>query len=199
MIAIVDYGAGNLRSIARALEAGGANVEVTSDLRRIRAADRIVLPGVGNAKAAMEHLHATGIAAGISDAVTSGTPLLGICLGMQLLFGAQEEGPTTGLGILPGEVRRLSADLTVPHMGWNSVAFTGQSPLRDHPSTLYYFVHSYAAHPADADDIAGVTDYGMPFPAIVVHNHVWGMQFHPEKSGHSGQELLKTWLEWTPW
>lgn len=198
MIAVVDYGAGNLRSITRALEVNGAAIDVTADPRRIRDADRVVLPGVGNAKAAMERLNQAGLAPAIREAVATGTPLLGICLGMQLLFGPQEEGPTTGLGLIPGDVRRLPAGLKVPHVGWNTVTFTGRSPLAGNRPMLLYFVHSYAAHPAEADDIAGITDYRLPFPAIVVHNRIWGMQFHPEKSGWSGLNLLRTWLDWTP-
>ncbi|HWV25321.1 MAG TPA: imidazole glycerol phosphate synthase subunit HisH [Thermomicrobiales bacterium] len=198
MIAIVDYGAGNLRSIGRALSASGAEIEVTADPDRIHVADRVVLPGVGNARAAMTRLTDSGMADAIRETVDAGTPLLGICLGMQLLFGPQEEGPTTGLGLLAGEVRHLPDELKVPHMGWNTVTFVGDSPLQDHPSAPFYFVHSYAATPENPHDIAAITDYGVSFPSIVIHNHVWGMQFHPEKSGDSGLNLLNAWLTWNP-
>lgn len=198
MIAVIDYGAGNLRSITRALHVNGADTEVTSSPRQIQAADRIVLPGVGNARAAMESLNGSGIAAAVKTSVAEGTPLLGICLGMQLLFGPQEEGPTSGLAILPGSAKYLSGEIKVPHMGWNRVSYTPHSPLRGRSPEHYYFVHSYAVHPDDATDIAAVTDYGVSIPAIVVHNRVWGMQFHPEKSGTSGLKLLRAWLDWTP-
>ena len=198
MIAIIDYGAGTLRSIQRALEAGGGDVEVTSDPDTVRAADRIVLPGVGNARAAMDQLRQMGMADAVTEATEGGTPLLGVCLGMQLLFGDQEEGPTTGLGLLPGDARRLSPGHKVPHMGWNSVRFTEQTPLAGLPEAPFYFVHSYIVHPDREQDIAGVTDYGVPFPSIVIHDNVWGTQFHPEKSGAAGLDLLARWLRWNP-
>lgn len=198
MIAIIDYGAGNLRSISRALEANGAEVSITADPDTIRSADRIVLPGVGNARAAMHRLHESGIAAAVNDTVAKGTPLLGVCLGMQLLFEDQEEGPTTGLGLLQGSARRIRGDLKVPHMGWNTVAFASGSPLAKLPPMPFYFVHSYIVHPLAEGDIAATTVYGTPFPSIVIHNHVWGTQFHPEKSGESGIRLLETWLHWSP-
>jgi glutamine amidotransferase len=198
MIAVIDYGAGNLRSIRRALEAHAVDVTITGDPDTIRSADRVVLPGVGNAKAAMERLHSTGIADAVNDIVQEGTPLLGVCLGMQLLFGAQEEGPTEGLGLLEGDARRLSNDLKVPHMGWNTVTFAKHSPLAEIAPMPFYFVHSYVVNPTNEQDIAGSTDYGMTFPSIVIHGHIWGTQFHPEKSGDSGLRLLKAWLESNP-
>ena len=198
MIAIIDYGAGNLRSISRALEANGAEVSIMADPQSIRSADRIVLPGVGNAKAAMQRLHESGIAAAVNDTVAEGTPLLGVCLGMQLLFGEQEEGPTTGLGLLQGSAKRIRGDLKVPHMGWNTVAFAPGSPLAELPSMPFYFVHSYVVHPLAESDIAATTVYGAPFPSIVIRDNVWGTQFHPEKSGESGIRLLETWLHWSP-
>jgi glutamine amidotransferase len=117
---------------------------------------------------------------------------------MQLLFGAQEEGPTEGLGLLEGDARRLSNDLKVPHMGWNTVTFAEHSPLAGMARMPFYFVHSYVVNPANEQDIAGSTDYGMTFPSIVIHGHIWGTQFHPEKSGDSGLRLLKAWLESNP-
>jgi imidazole glycerol-phosphate synthase subunit HisH len=198
MIAIIDYGAGNLRSIQRALEAGGAEVSVTADPDFVRTADRVVLPGVGNAKAAMDRLTGMGMADSIREATVSGRPLLGVCLGMQLMFGDQEEGPTTGLGLLDGDARRLSSDHKIPHMGWNTVRFARQSPLSDQPETPFYFVHSYVVRPERDEDIAGTTDYGVPFPSIVIRDNIWGTQFHPEKSGAAGLELLAHWLRWNP-
>lgn len=194
MIAIIDYGAGNLRSIQRAIAANGEDAEITGDADRISGADRLVLPGVGNAKAAMDRLRLTGLAEAIRDQAHSGTPLLGVCLGMQLLFGDQEEGPTTGLGLLDGRVVRLPADHKIPHMGWNTVTFSSNSPLAGEPPASFYFVHSYHAEPADATVVAGETDYGLRFPSIVIHDNIWGTQFHPEKSQQAGLRLIEQWL-----
>lgn len=195
MITIIDYGAGNLRSISRAIESHGMTTEITPDPDRIAHADRLVLPGVGNAKAAMDRLHASGIAAAVKEQVDNGTPLLGVCLGMQLLFGDQEEGPTVGLGILPGTAVKLSHDLKVPHMGWNTVTFSPESPLADEPPTPFYFVHSYVVQPEREHDIAGRTDYGQTFASMVIRDHVWGTQFHPEKSQNAGLKLIGKWLQ----
>ncbi|HEV2128257.1 MAG TPA: imidazole glycerol phosphate synthase subunit HisH [Thermomicrobiales bacterium] len=194
MTSIVDYGAGNLRSIERALVHFGDEPMITGDPDQIRKADAIIFPGVGNARAAMEHLRATGIADAMTEATRAGTPLIGVCLGMQLLFGDQEEGPTTGIGLLDGVGVRLPGSLKVPHMGWNTVRFTANGPLADLPDAPFYFVHSYVVQPADPKDVAGETDYGITFPSVVVHENVWGMQFHPEKSGDIGLALLQRWL-----
>lgn len=194
MIAIIDYGAGNLRSIQRALESHGAEVEITSAPERILTADRVVLPGVGNAKAAMEQLTSTGIADGVTEVAHKGTPLLGVCLGMQLLFGDQEEGPTTGLGLLNGSAVKLGDGVKIPHMGWNTVRFTEHAALANQPEAYFYFVHSYIVQPTNRHDIAGVTDYGQPFASVVVHENIWGTQFHPEKSHRAGLDLLGAWL-----
>lgn len=198
MIAIVDYGAGNLRSIQRAIEAAGAQTTITSDPDEVDRADRVVLPGVGNAAAAMTRLHDSGLARAVTSAANAGTPLLGVCLGMQLLFGAQEEGPTTGLGLLHGDVRSLPPDFKVPQMGWNIASFTPATPLSDLPPTYYYFVHSYIVNPTDPADIMAETAYGVTFPSIVGRDHIWGFQFHPEKSGDDGLRLIQQWVEWTP-
>jgi glutamine amidotransferase len=198
MIAIVDYGAGNLRSIQRALTTAGAKSIIASDIDEVRSADRIVLPGVGNAAAAMNRLRESGMAATITEQTQQGTPLLGVCLGMQLLFGEQEEGPTTGLGLLDGKVRALPADHKVPQMGWNKADFQPGNPMSHLESAYYYFVHSYIAQPASASVIAAETDYGVRFPSVVAHENVWGFQFHPEKSGEDGLKLVKTWVDWKP-
>ncbi|HVL26469.1 MAG TPA: imidazole glycerol phosphate synthase subunit HisH [Thermomicrobiales bacterium] len=198
MITIIDYGAGNLRSIQRAIEAGGGEVTITADPDQVRDAERVVLPGVGNARAAMERLNGMGMADAVTESVAEGMPLLGVCLGMQLLFGDQEEGPTTGLGLLAGDARKLPADHKIPHMGWNTVRFAAHTPLSDSPESPFYFVHSYIVNPASEADIAGVTDYGVPFPSIVIHDNVWGTQFHPEKSGDAGLRLIAEWLRWKP-
>lgn len=198
MIAIVDYGAGNLRSIQRAITAANAESTITSDLEEVAAADRIVLPGVGNAAAAMNRLRRSGLADVIAQRASAGVPLLGVCLGMQLLFGDQEEGPTTGFGLLDGDVRALPNDLKVPQMGWNRVDFTQNSPMRSVEPGYFYFVHSYIVHPQNPAVIAAETDYGLRFPSVVARDNIWGFQFHPEKSGTDGLSLVSTWVNWTP-
>ncbi len=196
MIAIVDYGAGNLRSIQRALEAAGAKARITGDPEEVIAASRVVLPGVGNAAAAMTRLRESGLADAVVRTANSGKPLLGVCLGMQLLYGAQEEGPTTGLGLLDGTVTALPDTLKVPQMGWNKAAFQPGTPLEDVRPTYFYFVHSYFVNPADRGEIAAVTDYGVRFPSIVARENIWGFQFHPEKSGRDGLRLVQSWVDW---
>jgi glutamine amidotransferase len=198
MIAIVDYGAGNLRSIQRAIEAAGAETTITGNPKAVRAADRVVLPGVGNAAAAMEQLRASGLAEAVTDSARDGKPLLGVCLGMQLLYGDQEEGPTTGLELLEGNVTSLPADHKVPQMGWNRATFRQGAPLGHILPAFYYFVHSYIVNPDDVEEIAAETRYGVRFPSVITRDNVWGFQFHPEKSGDDGLALVKTWVDWWP-
>lgn len=194
MITIIDYGAGNLRSIRRAIEVHGVDAEISGDTDRIMQADRLVLPGVGNAKAAMQQLRSTGIADAVSTKARQGTPMLGVCLGMQLLFGDQEEGPTTGLGLLDGSVVKLGGSHKIPHMGWNTVTFADHCPFFNVPTAAYYFVHSYYVQPGNQHDIAGVTNYGTEFASVVIRDNIWGMQFHPEKSQQAGLNLIRRWL-----
>jgi glutamine amidotransferase len=196
VIAIVDYGAGNLRSIQRAVEHAGADTVISSDPETVASADRVILPGVGNAAAAMERLRTSGMADAVTTAADAGKPVLGVCLGMQLLFGDQEEGPTTGLGLLEGDVKELPRDLKVPQMGWNRASFRPNSPMSRLGEAYYYFVHSYIVHPANPDDVAAATHYGVEFPSVVAHDNVWGFQFHPEKSGEDGLALVRAWVEW---
>ncbi len=196
MIAIVDYGAGNLRSIQRAIQAAGAETQITSDPEDVTRADRVVLPGVGNASAAMTRLKESGLAEAVTAVADQGKPVLGVCLGMQLLFEDQQEGPTTGLGLLTGNVRSLPPTVKVPQMGWNIATFRDDSPLSSLPSTYYYFVHSYIVYPADPAHILAETEYGVRFPSIVSRDNVWGFQFHPEKSGEEGLRLINHWVEW---
>lgn len=198
MIAIIDYGAGNLRSISRALQSQGAEVVITADPQEILDADRVVLPGVGNAKAAMNQLRSQGLDHTVHEVVAQGTPFFGVCLGMQLLFGEQEEGPTVGLDLVPGSAKLLPVDHKIPHMGWNIVTFRDGTPLSHLCDLTCYFVHSYAVVPEQEADIAATTDYGVTFPSVVIHDRVWGTQFHPEKSGDAGLAILKAWLDWTP-
>ena len=195
-IAVIDYGAGNLRSIRRALEAAGAEVTVSSGSDDVRQADAVVFPGVGAAGAAMDRLRQLGLVDVIGDVVAEGRPFLGICLGMQLLFEHQEEGDTRGLGLLRGRVRGLSSRVKVPQIGWNRVRWlqeaTGYRPAEEDD---FYFVHSYVIEPDDPADVVAITRYGEVFPSIVRHGHVWGTQFHPEKSGPAGLKLIAGWVD----
>jgi glutamine amidotransferase len=195
-IAVIDYGAGNLRSIRRALEAAGADVTVSSDSGVVRQADAVVFPGVGAAGAAMDRLHHLGLVDVIREVVAEGRPFLGICLGMQLLFEHQEEGNTRGLGLLKGRVHSLSPRVKVPQIGWNRVRWI-QEAAGYHPAEEddFYFVHSYVIEPDDPTDIVSITRYGEVFPSIVRHGDVWGTQFHPEKSGPAGLKLIAGWVD----
>jgi glutamine amidotransferase len=195
-IAVIDYGAGNLRSIRRALEAAGAYVTVSSDSGRVRQADAVVFPGVGAAGAAMDRLHQLGLVDAIGEVVAEERPFLGICLGMQLLFEHQEEGDTRGLGLLKGRVRTLSPAVKVPQIGWNRVRWIQQAAgCQPAEEDDFYFVHSYIVEPDDPGDVVAVSRYGEVFPGIVRHGHVWGTQFHPEKSGPAGLKLIADWVD----
>jgi len=195
MIAVIDYGAGNLRSIRRALEAAGATTVVTDDPGVVADADAVVLPGVGNAGHAVNRIKQMGMDRAIHRVVDAGKPFLGICVGMQVLFEHQEEGNTQGLGLLPGRVRSLGGPVKVPHMGWNRSRVLRGGPAGDPGDEPYvYFVHSYVVEPADEADIAASTRYGEEFPSIVVRNNVWGTQFHPEKSGRDGLEFIRRFV-----
>ncbi|CAM3769792.1 imidazole glycerol phosphate synthase subunit HisH [Cohnella lubricantis] len=192
MIAIIDYGMGNLHSVGKALERLGCEAAVTSKPEEILAADGAILPGVGAFGDAMSNLRDTGLDAVVKQYAASGKPLLGICLGMQLLFDESEEhGKHEGLGLLPGRVVRFQGSFKVPHMGWNELSFTQPSPLFEglEPGHVY-FVHSYHALPERREDLLATTDYHRPVTAIVGRGSVYGMQFHPEKSGELGMALL---------
>ncbi len=194
-IAVLDYGMGNRRSVEKALEHVGAHATVTSDHEQLRAAAGLVVPGVGAFPRAMERLRELGLDALLRERVEAGTPVLGICLGMQLAFDSSTElGGATGLGIVPGEVHALDhGKLKLPHIGWNEVRFTQlQSPLvADLPSSCaFYHVHSLAPVPTDEQDVIGVAEYGAPFVSAVQHGSFYGVQFHPEKSSAAGLRLL---------
>jgi imidazole glycerol-phosphate synthase subunit HisH len=197
-VALVDYGAGNLRSAARALERAGAHVVVTDDPAVIADAARIVLPGVGAFAQCIGQLREkTGIEAALNEAVNGrGVPFLGICVGMQLLASeGHEHGVHKGLGWLPGVVQRLTPNdpaLKIPHMGWNRVDAVNGA---DVPSGDAYFVHSYAFTPDDTADVQAVSDHGGRFAAIVKRGHITGVQFHPEKSQAYGLTFLSNWLK----
>ena len=195
-VVVLDYGSGNLRSAQRALERVGADVTVTADLAAARAADGLVVPGVGAYAACMAGIDQVGAGAVVRERLDAGRPVLGICVGMQVLYELGEEHGvrTAGLGVLPGQVRRLAAPI-LPHMGWNTVRPPAGSALfAGLPAdTRFYFVHSYAAK---ADEGAGDTvgEHGEPFAAAVERGPLWATQFHPEKSGDAGAHLLANWL-----
>ena len=201
MTAIVDYGVGNLFSLQSSLAAIGAAATVTADPAVLRAADRIILPGVGAFGDAAQKLRASGLDAVLTELAASGKPLLGICLGMQLLFDKSYEfGEYEGLGLIPGVVRPIAdvipADYKIPHIGWNALRFTAPSPLFGHinEGDWVYFVHSFYA--ADCDDsVIATAEYGAPLTAAVAKGNVYGCQFHPEKSGAVGLAILKAFTE----
>ncbi|MDD9270877.1 imidazole glycerol phosphate synthase subunit HisH [Paenibacillus sp. GCM10023248] len=197
MIAIIDYGMGNLHSVSKAVERLGYEAVVTGDAEQILAAQGAILPGVGAFGDAMDQLRESGLNEVVLRYAESGKPLLGICLGMQLLFTSGEEhGNHEGLGLLPGSVVRFRGDYKVPHMGWNKLSYRhSESPIFQGVEEGHvYFVHSYHAKPERESDLLAVTDYHQPVTAIVGRDNVYGMQFHPEKSGEIGMQLLRNFL-----
>ncbi|MGE5598096.1 MAG: imidazole glycerol phosphate synthase subunit HisH [Bacteroidota bacterium] len=197
MIAVVDYGAGNLGSVARALRVLGEAPVIAADPETIAAADRLILPGVGAFAAGMANLTAGGLAEPIRTFIGSGRPFLGICVGLQVLLSESEEGTPEnprprGLGIFPGRVRLLPGPGKVPQIGWNSLRLTRPHPLLDGlDGEFFYYVHSYYADPADRSLVAAETEYGIAFAAVLAHENVLAVQFHPEKSGRAGLRLLR--------
>ena len=193
-VAIIDYGVGNLRSVEKAFAAVGVDAVVTSDKYALQTAGRLVLPGVGAFGACMSEFKRHGFMQLIIDRVEQGTPLLGVCVGMQMLFEESSEfGQTKGLGLLKGRVKRFDDSLVVPHVGWNQVSEVSSHPLvNDVPGeSFFYFVHSYYCEPADKDAIVGQTEYGDTFASVVAKKNIYGVQFHPEKSQTAGLQLLK--------
>jgi len=195
-VAIIDYGVGNLRSVEKAFAATGSEAIVSDDERVLREAERLVLPGVGAFRACINALSERGFDRLVRERVEAGTPLLGVCVGMQMLFDESEEfGQTKGLGLLRGRVRRFSDALLVPQVGWNQVErFSGapHSLLKGiEDGAFFYFVHSFYCDAADQADVLGRTDYGHQYVSIVARGQICGVQFHPEKSQVSGLRLLK--------
>jgi glutamine amidotransferase len=195
MITMIDYGGSNLRSAQKAFEHVGAGVLLTSDPELVIRASKLVLPGVGAFGAGMKAIKERGLDAAVRQAVSQGTPLLGICLGMQFLFDESDEmGQHAGLGLIPGRVTRFSDDnLKVPHMGWNAVEHSSTHPLLTGvPDGAYtYFVHSYYCIPASPDFVIARTHYGRPFASIVGNKQIFGIQFHPEKSQQVGLRIIR--------
>lgn len=200
MIAVIDYGMGNLRSVQKALEKSGARARVTHSPAEIRDAEKIVLPGVGAMRPAMEKLGASGFIPAIKAAVAHGKPFLGICLGLQLLFETSDEGGgTAGLAVLRGSVERFS-HLKIPQIGWNQLHMTNAaSPLLrgvDEAANVY-FCHSYFVKPTDTAVIAATTEYGLEFASVVHKDNLFGVQFHPEKSQAVGLRILKNFCDFS--
>ena len=209
-IVVVDYGMGNLRSVAQALRhvAPEAEVLISGQVEDIRSADRLVFPGQGAMPDCMRCLRESGLQEALLEAARS-KPMLGVCVGEQLLFDASEEGPTPGLGLIPGQVVRFRLDgqlqadgsrYKVPQMGWNRVRQTRAHPLWHEiaDDSYFYFVHSYYAQPADPQHIIGMTDYGSEFCSVVGRDNIFATQFHPEKSAAAGLQLYKNFVHWMP-
>lgn len=207
-IAVVDYGMGNLRSVSKALEyvAPNKSVVVTSDSKQIAAAERVVFPGQGAMPDCMRELNARGLRDAVINAAAA-KPFLGICIGLQLLFEHSEEGNTTGLGILPGKVKRFASQdmqdadgnkLKVPHMGWNQAYQSLAHPLWTDIEDVsrFYFVHSYYVEPVDSGLVAAYTEYPSRFTCAVARDNIFAVQFHPEKSQHDGLKLLSNFVHW---
>jgi len=192
-IAILDYGVGNLRSVEKAFAAAGASATISDDQRVLRQAQALVLPGVGAFAACMKELSARGFDELVRDRVAEGIPLLGVCVGMQMLFDESEEfGKTSGLGLLRGRVRRFGNDQLVPQVGWNQVRQSRAHPLLEgiEDQAFFYFVHSFYCEPDDPAVVIGETDYGAAYASIVARGQIYGVQFHPEKSQTAGLRLL---------
>jgi glutamine amidotransferase len=197
---VLDYGAGNLKSVENALSYLGVRYHITSRPADLEGADGVIFPGVGEAAASMTVLRRTGLDNALRDFLSSGRKILGICIGCQVIFDRSEESDTECLGLLAGTVRRFphGSGLKVPHMGWNTVHFTRHHPVfADIPQdSAFYFVHSYYPAPADESVIAGRTDYGLPFASCIARKNLVAFQFHLEKSGPLGLKLLPNFLSW---
>ena len=202
-IAIIDYGSGNLRSVQKAFEKFGFPAEITKDKTVIRSAKGVILPGVGSFDSALTELRQFGLEAAIEEAIALNKPFLGICLGLQHLFEASEEGQQNGLGILKGEVKRFNfsgtpwSEQSVPHMGWNRLLFKHKAPIFEgiEAGSMVYFAHSYHVAPQDEMVVATRTDYGIEFVSAVWKDNLFGIQFHPEKSGEVGLKIIKNFGE----
>ena len=198
MITIIDYGVGNLSSVENACAFLGVETETTSNLLVIQNAHKIILPGVGSCLDAMNHLNKFNLVDVIKDKIAQGTPFLGICLGMQMLFEHSEEGDVDCFGIIKGLIKKIPSDhLKVPQIGWNNITFSENTRLFQgiQQGSYFYFVHSYYAHGENRSQIAATTEYGVTIDAAVEYNNLFATQFHPEKSGDMGLKLLKNFSE----
>ena len=208
MIAIIDYDAGNLTSVSRAVSHLGIESVITRDEAEIKAAERIIFPGVGAAGAAMGSLQRSGLDVLIKEELANGKPILGICLGSQIILTHSEENDTPCLGVIDGTVRAFAPDsqsedgqkLKIPHMGWNGINIVKSHPLLSGVGAAdeFYFVHSYYPDPQDSDFMIAATDYGIAFASIVGFNNLFATQFHLEKSGRPGLKILENFCKWTP-
>jgi glutamine amidotransferase len=198
---IIDYDAGNLRSVERACTEVGLAAEISADPDKVRRAPRVIFPGVGAAGAAMRSLRKAGMDEALKEVIASGVPVLGICLGLQISFDHSEEGDTPTLGLLPGRVRRFRFEdprLKIPHMGWNEVRLVKPHPVLAglEPGDEFYFVHGYYPEPSQPELVYAVTDYEIEFACAVGRDNYFATQFHPEKSGRVGLRLLKAFAGW---
>jgi len=207
MIAIIDYNAGNITSVARALQSIGQDFVITDDTKKLDAASRVIFPGVGAAGEAMAYLRQKKLDVWLRSYIKTGKPLLGICLGTQIILDYSEENDTECIGLVSGSTKRFPENLTegsallkIPQMGWNSVRLLRSHPVFDDvsPAAEFYFVHSYYPAPADKEVVLGVTEYGMTFCSVLAKNNLVAMQFHPEKSGRPGLQILKNFCTWRP-
>ena len=201
LVCIVDYNAGNLRSVQRACAAVGMQAEICADPERLRAADRVIFPGVGAAGSAMASLQERGLDQALLEVVAAGKPVLGICLGLQISLQYSEENDTQTLGLIPGRVKRFRfdrPDLKVPHMGWNEVRVVRPHPVLEgiEPGDEFYFVHGYYPEPENEGHIYGITDYESDFASVVGIDNYIAMQCHPEKSGRVGLRLISKFATW---
>ncbi len=199
MISIVDYKVGNIRSVKFAMQRIGADAMLTSDVSQLHASQGIILPGVGAFSLAMEELRKRKLVQPITDMVRAGKPLLGICVGHQLLFSESEEyGRHEGLNLIPGKVRRFEPGIKIPHMGWNQVILKKNSILFDDikEREFFYFAHSFSTEPTDESVVLGETEYGKRFTSCVQAENIFGLQFHPEKSSNQGESLLKNFCRY---
>lgn len=198
-VTMIDYGAGNLRSVERAVEHVGGAARITSDPEALQGAAILVLPGVGAAADTMRNLQERRLVEPIREFISSGRPFLGICMGLQALLTVSEEGGLQKcLDIVPGRVVRLPEGLKVPHMGWNQIEFSRRHPALTHVTDrqYFYFVHSYYVEPTDPSVVAGWTEYGVRFPSIVATDNLIATQFHPEKSGDAGLSIYAGFIDW---
>lgn len=196
MIAIIDYGAGNLHSVKNALDYMGAQWVITRDRDTIKNASHVILPGVGSFGDAMECMRESGLIDTVKGVALSGKPFLGVCLGLHLLFEESEESPgAKGLGIFKGKIRRIpDCGLKIPHMGWNNIECSKDSKILSKDNPFVYFVHSYYIDPEDKDIISSYTEYGEKLPVSIEKDNIFAVQFHPEKSGDAGLDILKKFI-----